>query len=72
MATNAAAQGHGTGAEFLEYKRTNFVLVVSCELELGAEELEPSELEIRIGSSAMTRRYIVRLYDTRQLANAKW
>lgn len=50
VASNAAAQGSGTTAEFLDYKRTNFVLIRHDDGTLGEYlHLSPSGIEVRPG-----------------------
>jgi murein DD-endopeptidase MepM/ murein hydrolase activator NlpD len=50
VAANAAAQGAGTTPEFLEYRRTNFVLVLHDDGTLGEYmHLAPSGVRVRIG-----------------------
>ncbi|MDQ3365061.1 MAG: M23 family metallopeptidase [Myxococcota bacterium] len=50
VASNAAAQGAGTTPEFLEYRRTNFVLVAHDDGTLGEYmHLAPSSIEVRAG-----------------------
>jgi murein DD-endopeptidase MepM/ murein hydrolase activator NlpD len=50
IAANAAAQGAGTTAEFLDYKRTNFVLVMHDDGTLGEYmHLSPSGIEVKPG-----------------------
>jgi murein DD-endopeptidase MepM/ murein hydrolase activator NlpD len=50
VATNAAAQGAGTTPEFLEYRRTNFVLVLHDDGTLGEYmHLAPSGIEVAPG-----------------------
>jgi murein DD-endopeptidase MepM/ murein hydrolase activator NlpD len=50
VAANAAAQGAGTSAEFLDYKRTNFVLVEHEDGTLGEYmHLAPSGIEVKPG-----------------------
>ncbi len=47
VATNAAAQGAGTTPDYLEYKRTNFVLVLHDDGTLGEYmHLAPSSIEV--------------------------
>jgi hypothetical protein len=50
VAANAAAQGSGTTADFLEYRRTNFVLVLHDDGTLGEYmHLAPSGVRVSIG-----------------------
>lgn len=50
VASNAAAQGAGTTPEFLDYKRSNFVLVLHDDGTLGEyNHLAPSSVEVRPG-----------------------
>jgi murein DD-endopeptidase MepM/ murein hydrolase activator NlpD len=50
IAYNAAAQGAGTSPEFLDYKRTNFVLVLHDDGTIGEYmHLSPSGIEVRPG-----------------------
>jgi murein DD-endopeptidase MepM/ murein hydrolase activator NlpD len=50
VAANAAAQGSGTTAEFLEYRRTNFVLVLHDDGTLGEYmHLAPSGVKVTAG-----------------------
>ena len=50
VATNAAAQGSGTTPDFLEYTRTNFVLVLHDDGTLGEYmHLAPSGVEVHPG-----------------------
>lgn len=50
VAANAAAQGSGTTADYLEYKRTNFVLVLHDDGTLGEYmHLSPSGLDVQAG-----------------------
>jgi murein DD-endopeptidase MepM/ murein hydrolase activator NlpD len=50
VASNAAAQGAGTTPDFLEYKRTNFVLVLHDDGTLGEYmHLAPSSVEVAPG-----------------------
>ena len=50
VAVNASAQGAGVTPEFLEYKRTNFVLVLHDDGTLGEYmHLAPSGVEVRPG-----------------------
>jgi hypothetical protein len=50
VASNAAAQGSGTTPEFLEYRRTNFVLVLHEDGTLGEYmHLSPSGVLVRPG-----------------------
>jgi murein DD-endopeptidase MepM/ murein hydrolase activator NlpD len=50
VAANAAAQGAGTTPEFLEYRRTNFVLVLHDDGTLGEYmHLAPSGVRVSVG-----------------------
>ena len=50
VAANAAAQGSGTTPEFLEYRRTNFVIVLHDDGTLGEYmHLAPSGVRVAIG-----------------------
>jgi murein DD-endopeptidase MepM/ murein hydrolase activator NlpD len=50
VASNAAAQGSGTTPEFLEYRRTNFLLVLHDDNTLGEYmHLAPSGVRVRVG-----------------------
>jgi murein DD-endopeptidase MepM/ murein hydrolase activator NlpD len=50
VAANASAQGAGTTPEFLEYRRTNFVIVLHDDGTLGEYmHLAPSSVEVRPG-----------------------
>ncbi len=50
VAANAAAQGAGTTAEFLDYKKTNFVLIQHDDGTLGEYmHLSPSGIEVKPG-----------------------
>ena len=50
IATNAAAQGSGTTPDFLEYRRTNFVLVLHDDGTLGEYmHLAPSGVRASVG-----------------------
>jgi len=50
VAYNAAAQGGGTSPEYLDYKRTNFVLVLHDDGTLGEYmHLSPSGIEVKPG-----------------------
>jgi hypothetical protein len=50
VAANAAAQGSGTTPEFLEYRRTNFVIVQHDDGTLGEYmHLAPSGVRVQIG-----------------------
>ncbi len=50
IASNAAAQGAGTTPEFLDYKRTNFVLVLHDDGTVGEYmHLSPSGIEVKPG-----------------------
>lgn len=50
VAANAAAQGSGTTPEFLEYRRTNFVIVLHDDGTLGEYmHLAPSGVRVSIG-----------------------
>ncbi|MDB4957763.1 MAG: peptidase [Myxococcales bacterium] len=50
VATNASAQGAGTTPEFLDYQRTNFVIVLHDDGTLGEYmHLAPSGVEVRAG-----------------------
>ena len=50
VAANAAAQGSGTTPEFLDYKRTNFVLIQHDDGTLGEYmHLSPSGIEVKPG-----------------------
>jgi len=50
VATNASAQGSGTTAEFLDYRRTNFVIVLHDDGTLGEYmHLSPSGVRVSIG-----------------------
>jgi hypothetical protein len=50
VAANASAQGSGTSAEWLDYKRTNFVLVMHDDGTLGEYmHLSPSGIEVKPG-----------------------
>jgi murein DD-endopeptidase MepM/ murein hydrolase activator NlpD len=50
VASNQAAQGAGTTPEFLDYKRTNFVLVLHEDGTLGEYmHLAPSGIEVKAG-----------------------
>ncbi len=50
VAANAAAQGSGTTQEFLDYKKTNFVLVQHDDGTLGEYmHLSPSGIEVKPG-----------------------
>ncbi len=50
VAANAAAQGSGTTAEFLDYRRTNFVLIQHDDGTLGEYmHLSPSGIEVKPG-----------------------
>jgi murein DD-endopeptidase MepM/ murein hydrolase activator NlpD len=50
VAANASAQGSGTTAEYLDYKRTNFVLVQHDDGTLGEYmHLSPSGIEVKPG-----------------------
>jgi murein DD-endopeptidase MepM/ murein hydrolase activator NlpD len=50
VAANASAQGSGTTPEFLEYRRTNFVLVLHADGTLGEYmHLAPSGVEVHAG-----------------------
>ncbi|MBA3819519.1 MAG: M23 family metallopeptidase [Deltaproteobacteria bacterium] len=50
VASNAAAQGAGTTPEFLDYRRTNFVIVAHDDGTLGEYmHLAPSSIEVRAG-----------------------
>jgi murein DD-endopeptidase MepM/ murein hydrolase activator NlpD len=50
VAANAAAQGAGTSAEFLEYRRTNFVIVLHDDGTLGEYmHLSPSGVLVQPG-----------------------
>jgi hypothetical protein len=50
VAANAAAQGSGTSAEFMEYRRTNFVLVLHDDGTLGEYmHLAPSGVRVSVG-----------------------
>ncbi len=51
VAANAAAQGSGTTPDFLEYKRTNFVLVLHDDGTLGEYmHLSPSGVRASVGT----------------------
>ena len=50
VAANGAAQGSGTTADFLDYTRTNFVLVLHDDGTLGEYmHLAPSGVKVSIG-----------------------
>jgi len=50
VASNAAAQGAGTTPDFLEYRRTNFVLVLHDDGTLGEYmHLAPSGVKVTVG-----------------------
>lgn len=50
VASNAAAQGSGTTSEFLEYRRTNFVLILHDDGTLGEYmHLSPSGVSVSAG-----------------------
>jgi len=50
VASNAAAQGSGTTPDFLEYRRTNFVLVLHDDGTLGEYmHLAPSGVKVSVG-----------------------
>jgi murein DD-endopeptidase MepM/ murein hydrolase activator NlpD len=50
VAANAAAQGSGTSAEFLEYRRTNFLIVLHDDGTLGEYmHLAPSGVRVSVG-----------------------
>jgi murein DD-endopeptidase MepM/ murein hydrolase activator NlpD len=50
VASNAAAQGSGTTPEFLEYRRTNFLLVLHDDNTLGEYmHLAPSGVRVSVG-----------------------
>jgi hypothetical protein len=50
VAANAAAQGSGTTPEFLEYRRTNFVIVLHDDGTLGEYmHLAPSGVRVTVG-----------------------
>lgn len=50
IASNAAAQGAGTTPEFLDYRRTNFVLVLHDDGTVGEYmHLSPSGIEVKPG-----------------------
>jgi hypothetical protein len=50
IASNALAQGTGTTPEFLDYRRTNFVLVLHTDGTVGEYmHLSPSGVEVRAG-----------------------
>ena len=50
VAANAAAQGSGTTPDFLEYRRTNFVLVLHDDGTLGEYmHLAPSGVRVSVG-----------------------
>jgi murein DD-endopeptidase MepM/ murein hydrolase activator NlpD len=50
VAANAQAQGSGTTQEFLDYKRTNFVIVLHDDGTLGEYmHLSPSGIEVKPG-----------------------
>jgi murein DD-endopeptidase MepM/ murein hydrolase activator NlpD len=50
VAANAAAQGSGTTPDFLEYRRTNFVLVLHEDGTLGEYmHLAPSGVKVSVG-----------------------
>lgn len=50
VASNAAAQGSGTTPDFLEYRRTNFVLVLHDDGTLGEYmHLAPSGVKVQVG-----------------------
>jgi murein DD-endopeptidase MepM/ murein hydrolase activator NlpD len=50
VATNAAAQGSGTTPDYLEYRRTNFVIVQHDDGSLGEYmHLSPSGVEVKPG-----------------------
>ena len=50
VAANAAAQGAGTTPEFLEYRRTNFVLLLHDDGTIGEYmHLSPSGIEVAPG-----------------------
>lgn len=50
VAANAAAQGSGTTSDFLEYRRTNFVLVLHDDGTLGEYmHLAPSGVRVSVG-----------------------
>ncbi len=50
IAANAAAQGAGTTSEFLDYKRTNFILILHDDGTLGEYmHLSPSGIEVKPG-----------------------
>jgi murein DD-endopeptidase MepM/ murein hydrolase activator NlpD len=50
VASNASAQGAGTTPEYLEYRRTNFVLVLHEDGTLGEYmHLAPSSVEVQPG-----------------------
>lgn len=50
VASNAAAQGSGTTPEFLEYRRTNFLLILHDDGTLGEYmHLSPSGIEVKPG-----------------------
>jgi murein DD-endopeptidase MepM/ murein hydrolase activator NlpD len=50
IAANAAAQGAGTTPDFLDYKRTNFILVLHDDGTLGEYmHLSPSGIEVKPG-----------------------
>jgi murein DD-endopeptidase MepM/ murein hydrolase activator NlpD len=50
VVTNAAAQGSGTTSDYLEYRRTNFVLVLHDDGTLGEYmHLSPSGVEVHPG-----------------------
>jgi murein DD-endopeptidase MepM/ murein hydrolase activator NlpD len=50
VAANAAAQGAGTTPEFLDYRRTNFVLILHDDGTLGEyQHLSPSGIEVAPG-----------------------
>lgn len=52
VAANATAQGSGTTPEFLEYKRTNFVIVMHDDGSLGEYmHLSPSSVQVKPGQS---------------------
>jgi murein DD-endopeptidase MepM/ murein hydrolase activator NlpD len=54
VASNAAAQGSGTTPEYLEYRRTNFVLVLHDDGTLGEYmHLAPSGIEVRPGQKVV-------------------
>jgi murein DD-endopeptidase MepM/ murein hydrolase activator NlpD len=51
VASHAAAQGSGTTPEFLDYKRTNYILVMHDDGTLGEyTHLAPSGIEVRAGN----------------------